>query len=61
VGYKFEESYMVPSASHWEREINNEKNNAGDHDVEERGKDLVNIEREATISMLRRNSTDPQQ
>ena len=56
VGYKFEESYIIPSASHWERETNNEKNNADDHNVEERGKDLVNIKKEATNAMLRRKS-----
>lgn len=58
VGYKFEERYIIPLASHWEREINNEKYGERNDEAEERRKDPKNSERETTISMLRRKSTD---
>lgn len=53
VHYKFEERYIIPAASQWEREINNKTNNIKNHKVNERDKNPVNEEREATNPMLR--------
>ena len=57
VGYKFEEIYIIPPASHWENKIKNKNEN--DHDVEEIRDGLLNRDREVTISMLRRKPKDP--
>ena len=61
VGYKFEERYIIPLASHWGPGVNDEKYDARNHSMENTGNNLGIRKGEATKSRLRRKSKDPQE
>jgi hypothetical protein len=62
VGYKFEEGYIIPRASHWEHdETNNEPNDSSDRNAEKAAKPLLNPERKAATPTFLRKPKVPQE
>jgi len=58
VGYKFEEQYIIPRASHWKHDLYSKTSAPGNNDVVDKGENLASKERDATNSMLRRKVKD---